>query len=96
MAMQRTFEYGNRPSPGTTYENMLKLKKLFERRRLVTFDDMKAATGKKWVRGFFNALKIVRKVEPVRDGRVIIGYRFVHRKKRKPTIRANDNTKQTT
>ncbi len=88
---KRTFEYGQRPSPTTTYANMQKIKRLFEKKKLVTFEDMQKTTGKKWVRGFFNALKMVRKVEPVRDGREIIGYRFKTKHRARPTKASNDN-----
>ena len=86
------FSYGGRPSPETTLENMEKIKGIFAKKELVTFKDMQKATKHKWVRGFFNALKVTRPVEAVRKGRKIIGYRFKTKKRGRP---ANDNTVKT-
>lgn len=86
------YSYGQRPSPLTTEDNMQKIKELFDKRspqgETVSFKDMQKATKHKWVRGFFNALKMNRKVEAVRKGRKIIGYRYANVKAKRPT---NDN-----
>ena len=70
--------YGNREAPKTsiTFANMLK--ELFDAKTVVSVDQMKKKTGKKWIRGFMNTLSIVhgRKVIPVKNGRSVIGFRY--------------------
>jgi len=75
--MTKIAVYGNRPAPMTSYAAAEVLKALFSKKTLVSLDDMRKATGRKWVRGYLNTLRTTdEQVVAVRSGRSVIGYRL--------------------
>jgi hypothetical protein len=66
--------YSGRAFPKTTADNVEAILGAMKRKKVVSLEDMQAATGKKWVRRSLAAVKMTHKVVPVREGRKLLGF----------------------